>query len=246
VLLGETASPKRGGDVNGEERNYGMAHGIGIIGLGIMGERMLRTMRKHPNFAVAAAWDPDATAAARLAAVDGRARLPAMPAMSPATTRSTASTSPRRRPLISPTPISPSITARPCLRRSRSPSISRRAAPLRRGGRSQSARPPPAATHRIQTADRAGQGVRPRHRSSAKIRGNAAEALVQRAAQTRKNRTAGFPMLAQEGLPGCGNCAWILLQTATAGRAALMAPYALSFSCDWASLENALKVRKRS
>jgi predicted dehydrogenase len=74
-LLGETASPKRGGDVNGEERNYGMAHGIGIIGLGIMGERMLRTMREHPNFAVAAAWDPDDDDDARLAAIDGSARF---------------------------------------------------------------------------------------------------------------------------------------------------------------------------
>jgi predicted dehydrogenase len=52
-----------------------MAHGIGIIGFGIMGERMLRTLKKHPGFAVVAAWDPDAAAAGRLAAIDGSVRF---------------------------------------------------------------------------------------------------------------------------------------------------------------------------
>jgi predicted dehydrogenase len=35
-----------------------MAHRIGILGLGVMGERMLRNMRGHPAFEVVAAWDP--------------------------------------------------------------------------------------------------------------------------------------------------------------------------------------------
>jgi predicted dehydrogenase len=52
-----------------------MAHRIGIIGFGIMGERMLRHMRQHPNFRVVAAWDPAAEAGARLAAADAAARL---------------------------------------------------------------------------------------------------------------------------------------------------------------------------
>jgi predicted dehydrogenase len=52
-----------------------MAHGIGIIGLGIMGERMLRTMKKHSGFAVVAAWDPDADATGRLAAIDRGVRF---------------------------------------------------------------------------------------------------------------------------------------------------------------------------
>jgi predicted dehydrogenase len=57
-----------------------MAHGIGIIGLGIMGERMLRNMKKHRGFAVVAAWDPDADAARRLAAIDGSVRFASTPA----------------------------------------------------------------------------------------------------------------------------------------------------------------------
>jgi predicted dehydrogenase len=35
-----------------------MTHGIGIIGLGIMGQRMLASLSHHPGFAVVAAWDP--------------------------------------------------------------------------------------------------------------------------------------------------------------------------------------------
>ncbi len=35
-----------------------MAHGIGIIGLGVMGQRMLASLGHHPGFAVVAAWDP--------------------------------------------------------------------------------------------------------------------------------------------------------------------------------------------
>ena len=52
-----------------------MAHGIGIIGLGVMGERMLRNMGKHPAFAVATAWDPAPSAAEKLGAIAPNARL---------------------------------------------------------------------------------------------------------------------------------------------------------------------------
>ncbi|HEV2551977.1 MAG TPA: Gfo/Idh/MocA family oxidoreductase [Stellaceae bacterium] len=52
-----------------------MAHGIGIIGLGVMGERMLRNMGKHPAFAVAAAWDPTPAAAEKLRALAPNARF---------------------------------------------------------------------------------------------------------------------------------------------------------------------------
>ena len=43
-----------------------MAHRIGILGLGDMGERMLRRMREHPGFEVVAAWDPAPDAAETL------------------------------------------------------------------------------------------------------------------------------------------------------------------------------------
>jgi predicted dehydrogenase len=43
-----------------------MAHGIGIIGLGIMGQRMLASLGHHPGFTVVAAWDPSAAALDRL------------------------------------------------------------------------------------------------------------------------------------------------------------------------------------
>jgi predicted dehydrogenase len=43
-----------------------MAHGIGIIGLGIMGQRMLASLGHHPGFVVVAAWDPAAEALDRL------------------------------------------------------------------------------------------------------------------------------------------------------------------------------------
>ncbi len=39
-----------------------MRHTIGVIGLGIMGRRMLTNMRTHGGFEVVAAWDPDPTA----------------------------------------------------------------------------------------------------------------------------------------------------------------------------------------
>lgn len=52
-----------------------MAHRIGIIGLGVMGERMLRNMGKHPAFAVAAAWDPAESAARKLKALQPSARF---------------------------------------------------------------------------------------------------------------------------------------------------------------------------
>lgn len=51
-----------------------MTHGIGIIGLGVMGERMLRNLQKHPAFAVRAAWDPAEAAAAKLAQIAPAAR----------------------------------------------------------------------------------------------------------------------------------------------------------------------------
>jgi predicted dehydrogenase len=52
-----------------------MAHRIGIIGLGVMGERLLRRLTQHPSFRVVAAWDPAAEASTRLAAVDAAARF---------------------------------------------------------------------------------------------------------------------------------------------------------------------------
>ncbi|HYM01522.1 MAG TPA: Gfo/Idh/MocA family oxidoreductase [Stellaceae bacterium] len=52
-----------------------MTHGIGILGLGIMGERMLRNMAEHPAFDVIAAWDPDPAAAEKLRRLPGRARF---------------------------------------------------------------------------------------------------------------------------------------------------------------------------
>ncbi len=51
-----------------------MAHRIGILGLGVMGERMLRNMRQHPAFAVVAAWDPAAAALDRLSQLQPTAR----------------------------------------------------------------------------------------------------------------------------------------------------------------------------
>lgn len=44
-----------------------MAHKIGVIGLGIMGQRMLNSMDGHEDFEVAMAWDPSAEAMAALA-----------------------------------------------------------------------------------------------------------------------------------------------------------------------------------
>ena len=43
-----------------------MAHGIGIIGLGVMGQRMLASLAHHPGFAVVAASDPSPDALDRL------------------------------------------------------------------------------------------------------------------------------------------------------------------------------------
>jgi 1,5-anhydro-D-fructose reductase (1,5-anhydro-D-mannitol-forming) len=42
-----------------------MSHQVSIIGLGVMGQRMLTNMTAHAKFTVVAAWDPDATACAR-------------------------------------------------------------------------------------------------------------------------------------------------------------------------------------
>jgi len=52
-----------------------MAHRIGIIGLGVMGERMVRQLRAHRSFVVAAAWDPAAGAAEKLARLSPEACL---------------------------------------------------------------------------------------------------------------------------------------------------------------------------
>ncbi|MDF2231761.1 Gfo/Idh/MocA family oxidoreductase [Albimonas sp. CAU 1670] len=42
---------------------------VGIVGLGIMGRRMLEHMGRHPKFEVVAMWDPSAEACARAAAL---------------------------------------------------------------------------------------------------------------------------------------------------------------------------------
>ena len=56
-----------------------MAHRIGIVGLGVMGERMLRNMAKHDAFEVAAAWDPNPATRDMLAAVCPAAHFAAGP-----------------------------------------------------------------------------------------------------------------------------------------------------------------------
>lgn len=47
---------------------------LGIIGLGIMGERLAHAAMAHEGWTLAAAWDPDPSAAARLAAIAPAAR----------------------------------------------------------------------------------------------------------------------------------------------------------------------------
>jgi predicted dehydrogenase len=47
-----------------------MPHGIGIVGFGVQGERMLAALTAHPAFRVMVVVDPSAAAAARLRAVD--------------------------------------------------------------------------------------------------------------------------------------------------------------------------------
>jgi predicted dehydrogenase len=76
-LLGETTPPKPRfrAEQGRKARAVGMAHRIGIIGLGVMGERMLRNMGKHPAFAVAAAWDPAESAAVKLNALEPTVRF---------------------------------------------------------------------------------------------------------------------------------------------------------------------------
>src|SRR5690348_7043347 len=68
-------NPVFGRSMGGRRGACGMAHRIGIIGLGVMGERMLRNMGKHPAFAVAAAWDPAESAARKLKALQPSARF---------------------------------------------------------------------------------------------------------------------------------------------------------------------------
>ena len=53
------------------------SYGIGIVGTGIMGGRMATAISQHPRFHVAAVWDPDAQAAARLAQAHGGAAVAA-------------------------------------------------------------------------------------------------------------------------------------------------------------------------
>jgi len=48
---------------------------LGIVGFGIMGERLLTQALPHPDFRLAAVWDPSPDAAARLAAVDPALRM---------------------------------------------------------------------------------------------------------------------------------------------------------------------------
>ncbi len=45
-----------------------MKHRVSVIGLGVMGQRMLANMRAHDRFEVLQAWDPDPDACARTAA----------------------------------------------------------------------------------------------------------------------------------------------------------------------------------
>jgi 1,5-anhydro-D-fructose reductase (1,5-anhydro-D-mannitol-forming) len=42
-----------------------MSHKISVIGLGVMGQRMLANMNEHSQFSVVVAWDPDVAACAR-------------------------------------------------------------------------------------------------------------------------------------------------------------------------------------
>ncbi|WP_025900075.1 Gfo/Idh/MocA family oxidoreductase [Sneathiella glossodoripedis] len=44
-----------------------MGLSVAIIGLGVMGQRMLTNMAKHPDFTLKVAWDPDQTACAKTA-----------------------------------------------------------------------------------------------------------------------------------------------------------------------------------
>jgi predicted dehydrogenase len=48
---------------------------LGIIGFGIMGERLLRQALPHPQFRLSGIWDPSPEAAARLAAADPALRM---------------------------------------------------------------------------------------------------------------------------------------------------------------------------
>jgi len=52
-----------------------MTNKLAVLGLGIMGERLARAAAAHEGWEVAAAWDPDPAAAARLAAIAPGARF---------------------------------------------------------------------------------------------------------------------------------------------------------------------------
>lgn len=52
-----------------------MAHKTGIIGLGIMGRRMLEHMARHPEFTPTALWDPSADACAAATALNTGAEI---------------------------------------------------------------------------------------------------------------------------------------------------------------------------
>lgn len=53
------------------------ARRVGVIGLGIMGRRMLEHIGRHPRFEAVALWDPSAEACARAAAIAPAARVAA-------------------------------------------------------------------------------------------------------------------------------------------------------------------------
>ena len=92
---------------------------IGVIGLGVMGQRMLERLDAHARLKASAVFDADAAALQRtlaarpqLRAADSAAALIASPAW-------TACTSPRRRPRTWTSAMPPSTPAWPCCARSR-------------------------------------------------------------------------------------------------------------------------------
>jgi len=56
-----------------------MIHKIGIIGLGVVGQRTLANMSAHERFAVTRAWDPDPAPCAQVAADYGALEIGAGP-----------------------------------------------------------------------------------------------------------------------------------------------------------------------
>ena len=62
-------------DISHQASSPASSIGIGMVGAGIMGGRMAATIAQHPRFHVAAVWDPDTQAAARLAQAHGGAAV---------------------------------------------------------------------------------------------------------------------------------------------------------------------------